>query len=284
MTTFCRSREPGGRGPARLRGLVALAATLALAACGGGGGSGASTPTTVGTLASLCSPLSWFTQGGSWEVVASATSGATTTSADIAEQVVGPTTFQGNPAYEVDAHITITQDDATPGASSTLTSTILGKNYAYPTGPGSLTMYGNVTTGTSTLTAGGSTTSSTTATSAVYTPAFVDNSYGLTPGASLAQTFAQQVSTTTTLNGGAPTTQTSTTNTQQTVHFVDIEQVTVPAGTYYACRIDTTTNASGQASVSSQYLLVGYGIPIMTKTDGVVGSMATSVKVNGQPL
>ena len=121
----------------------------------------------------------------------------------------------------------------------------------------------------------------------VYTPPFVDRRYGLSVGQSITQTQTQVATTTTGGILGTPPTVTSTTQTASTTSkFVAIENITVPAGTYRACRFEESASAT-PTSISTSWVIFGRGLLVRSEAPGASGTQviqATSVKVNGAAI
>jgi hypothetical protein len=114
-------------------------------------------------------------------------------------------------------------------------------------------------------------------TKTVYTPPFRDKHYTLSPGESITQT---QTATTTSTFPPAPTTTTTTTNTH-TIRYLGQENVTVPAGTFAACKFEyegvlTSWEIKGKA-IQAKSVTV-------TNTNEVVTLVLTSGTVNGSPV
>lgn len=269
--------------------LVAVTALLSLAACGGGGGGGGTaaasggaggttTPAaTSNTLGSYCKPLfATLTPGTTWEVVLQGAPDASTTITTSMNASIGSLTYQtGNPAYPATMVLIQTTNNASGVTTLDQTTTA----YNYPTATDQVTQYGDIATSSTTYpSTGGAPVITTSSVSDVYTPAFVDNSYALTAGQSIKQRFTHLQ----TVTGSATT---STINVETTVTFVDVEPVTVAAGTFQTCRVDTTTTFPdvGVTSTLTEYVVVGYGVPVRTISGGTTME-ATSVKVNGVTL
>lgn len=191
----------------------------------------------------------------------------------------GLATFEGQQAREATAKA----NGTTATAGVTVPIDTLVKTYQRRTGDAEMTIYGSKFSNTSTV-AGFTTT---TDTKTVNTPAWVDRSYALAIGQSLTTTQNSTITATTTITGSPvalpPTTTTSNSSTTQTVKYVGRESVSVPAGTYSACKYETTNGGA----VTTQWVIVGKGL--MVKSVSVTGNItqtlqATSVKLNGQSL
>jgi len=113
----------------------------------------------------------------------------------------------------------------------------------------------------------------------VATPPAVDARYALAPGGSLAlSTTAVQTETLTT--NGVPQAPTTTTVTKtSTVVFSGMETLTVPAGTYHACKY-VETDSSG---TTTKWVMAGYGVDLKAVTASTT-SVVSALRVNGVPL
>ena len=118
-----------------------------------------------------------------------------------------------------------------------------------------------------------------------HTPPTADLRYGLAVG----ESFTRQVSSTVTKStsfSSKPTVTTSSRNEEETVRFVAIERITVPAGTYDTCRFESR-QASAPDVVNTTWVIQGKGIPVKvhSKVNGIeMDQWATSVILNGRPL
>jgi len=121
----------------------------------------------------------------------------------------------------------------------------------------------------------------------VWNPPVVNKQYGLALGQSYSLSRTGKSSSSIMFGAQSlPSTDTNLSYTD-TVKYVSREQVTVPAGTYNTCRFDTSTSTG--SSVSTSWVIVGYGIPVKsidTNASGVVTQtgQATSITLNGQRL
>lgn len=113
---------------------------------------------------------------------------------------------------------------------------------------------------------------------AVATPPGVDRRYALAPGASFTEVTTNVQTETLTLNGvpQAPTTTTQTDTT--TVQFLGMETITVPAGTFHACKYAETDDAG---TVTTEWLMAGYSATLKS-VSGNTTQEASAVRVNGQ--
>jgi len=146
------------------------------------------------------------------------------------------------------------------------------KVYSLQTGPAELTEYGSV----SELVTGTVQSRS----KSVYTPPFVQT---LTAVPGDTKTISFTAVTTNTLNGvsQAPTTTTLTT----TGTFIGFEQVTIPAGTFNACRFEQQ-DSGPQNPATTRWVLLGHGIELKASTPAFGGNGAsvlelTTLLING---
>ncbi len=118
----------------------------------------------------------------------------------------------------------------------------------------------------------------------VYSPPWVDRRFTLNAGQTLTQTYT---GTTTATVGGFPgvpgTSTTTTTTTTQHVRFVGLESVTVPAGTFNACKFEDTDPAT-PANMTTTWPAVNHGSMVKTvgtSPSGTQTIVARSILVNG---
>ncbi len=121
----------------------------------------------------------------------------------------------------------------------------------------------------------------TTNTTVTYNPARVDRRYTLAVGAS--DTSSTSMTSTSSTNFGAVPATTTTNST--TVTYVGQESITVPAGTFTACKFTVTTSGS----TSTEWVGKGNGAPLQSTSkasDGsaVVLSLTAATRINGAPL
>jgi hypothetical protein len=204
--------------------------------------------------------------------------GAITGTQTVETKLIGLTTFEGNSAYEYQA--TTKGTNTVVAGNVTQTVDTFGKYYTRRTGDTEFTIYGAVLTAQSSF--GGFAFS--TETKTVYTPPYIDAQYGLALGQSLTQTYTGRVTTTTGGILGTPPTVTNTTATTSTVvKFAAIENVTVPAGTFRACRFEST-GTSDPTAVSIRWLVVGKGAQVKSQSPDGSTISARSYKINGTAL
>jgi hypothetical protein len=192
--------------------------------------------------------------------------------------IVGPKTFEGHAATEVLTKTTMAI------AGQPQTNEI--HSYEKRTGNAQITHYGSEYSNTTTV-PGVSTT--TIASKSVATPPWTSGFYALAAGQSETVTMTETTNSTSTITftipGVPPITQTNTTTdtTTVTTKFVGRESVTVPAGTYSACKYET--NVAGV--LGTAWYIDGKGLMVKStgSAEGVAWTQeATSVKLNGQSL
>jgi hypothetical protein len=204
--------------------------------------------------------------------------GSVTGTQNVDTLVGAMTTFQGHSARET----TVTTSGTNFAQGFQVNGTFTGKNYANRTGDAEITQFGSTFSGTGTASGFTATLNST----SVFNPPFVDQQYSLGIG----QTFnASQTLVTTGSVSVAGFTQPldSTTTQSYAITYVGQEQVSVPAGTYNACKLQTTTTAGADTTTQTSWLIVGKGIPVKTSTvsGGITQTIeATSVKLNGSAI
>lgn len=119
---------------------------------------------------------------------------------------------------------------------------------------------------------------------AIDSPPYVDQLYAMTVGQTLTQTEAGTLTSSTSSNGGSPTTGSAPFSFGYTKTFAGVESVTLPAGTYSACRFDWVP---APGALNHTWYLVGTGIVIkeVQTQEGYppYTEQATSVKINGVP-
>lgn len=254
---------------------VLLAAGLALAACGGGGGGGddggggggGGGPTAA---ASDCLNPALYVVGTTFRFDAQV-SGYAAGRANIVGSVARLTSFEGQTDvheldFETDTRVTV------PGAGliEDVTRTL---DYGRRTG-NSVTQYGKIETSISDPATGSART--------VYAPPRADGRFGLAVGQSL--TITTTATRTVTLPSGAqpPVSEAST----DTVTYVGQETITVPAGSFTACRFDVVNDPEGP---TTEWLGVGNGAPLRTiagpgSSTELRFELQGSSRINGAPL
>jgi hypothetical protein len=235
---------------------------------GGGGGSG-----------NGCYDLALFDTQGTHLEIAYQYTGSVTGTQNMDTLVGAMTTFQGQSARET----TVVTSGTNFAQGLQVDGTFTGRNYAKRTGDAEITQYGSTFSGTGTSPGFGSATLNFTS---VFNPAFVDQQYSLAVG----QTFnaSQTIGTTGSVSSGGFSFPLDSTSTQSyAITYVGQEQVSVPAGTYSACKLQTTTTAGADVTTQTSWLIVGKGIPVKTTTTaaGITQTIeATSVKLNGSAI
>ena len=214
-----------------------------------------------------CYDLSIYDGSGRQIKVVRTLSGSVAGTSTTESQIGAMVTFQGQQSRETALTIT------TSFANSTATDEI--RNYTNHSGDGELTSYGSVSAYRTSVN------SAPISTMTVYSPPFAERRYRLAIGESAAQAYASN------LVGSSTYTAVSS-----VITYVGRETITVPAGTYEACKFETVTPASlpYTGSISTEWVVAGQGISVK-RTTYYLGSSpsnqtttATSVIVNGQPL
>jgi hypothetical protein len=231
-------------------------------------------PTRIGKLTDFitiggCFDLDLFDTQGTRMTVAYNYMGASAGTETEQTTVGGMTTFEGHRARET----TIVRNGTVSGPGGFMyTSTDLF--YGARTGAFEVTQYGSSSALTATTANGTLSSSSRT----VMSPPYVDARHALARGAST--TATQSGATTTTTNGtaAAPEPFSSTITTK----YVGQESVTVPAGTFAACKFEVSHDASPE--VATHWLIAGKGILVKTVESGQTVLEATSVTLNGARL
>ena len=189
------------------------------------------------------------------------------------------TTFEGQQAFEYLARTTGTNTIA--GVTVSVDTT--GKYYSRRTATAEVSVYGAVITASAAIAGFSVPTES----RVVWSPAWVDRRYGLALGGSLTHTYAgTSTSTIGGILGSPPTVTRINVNNSTTTRFVSIESVTVPAGTYNACKFEEFGTAT-PSEITTNWLIVGRGVLVKSMANTSAGSQtinATSVRINGQTL
>lgn len=224
---------------------------------------------TIGATAGECFDLALFDTQGTRMVVAYTYSGEASGTETVDMTVGGMTTFEGYQARETTTVVSGTYG----GVSSTST----GKSYGARTGDAEVTQYGY--TNELSYTSGGVTFESSMRT--VLTPPYVDTMYSLAAGASATTTQRGATTTTNRSTGSPDQTTTNQFASSLTTTYVGQESVTVPAGTFNACKFETTYD--GSPEVNTSWFVVGKGIHVKATFPGMAIE-ATSITLNGAPL
>ncbi|MGC4077800.1 MAG: hypothetical protein QM702_12380 [Rubrivivax sp.] len=236
-----------------VRHLAALAAAACLAACGGGSDGDPTSPESPSIPASPAGAAACYdaqlgdSPGSSFRVAFRSFSADDSEILDYVDvgSVAGPIVFNGHQVYET----TVTTFSGTPAAV-----TGVYRYYGLRTGPTERTEYG-LTYGTN---------ADTVFTTLPEEPPVVDTTYALEPGQSVALHYSH------------------TPNLRVT--FMGIEQITIPAGTYRACRLQFDSTTPDYSN--TQWLLVGTGVLIkeVQTSPGYADwtAEATAIEVNGR--
>ena len=200
-------------------------------------------------------------------------SGPITGTQTVVATVNGTVTFEGNSTIESTATTTGTN---TVSGITVPTDTEV-KTYQSAAANGQTTLYG--ATGRTTQSVAGFAFSTTFKT--VYSPPFVNLQFTLTAGQTITQNYA---GTTTTTTAAGATSASTTVN--QSLRFVGIESVTVPAGTFSTCKFEQWDNAT-PTQITTSYLAVGNGALVKStgvSSQGTQTISATQLVLNGTSL
>ena len=185
--------------------------------------------------------------------------------ATASSRVTGPATFQGIPTTEFE----LTTTNPLPGI-------IVAKIYStYDLATGAVTRYGaqiNATTDDSNHSE----------TTGVYSPPATDLEHTLAPGGTVTQSQTVVQTDIVTTNGVTAPAATKTTTTVTTITLVGVEQVTVPAGTFAACKFQKTVQ--GEAGTTTNWHHAATGINVKAGSRSGYVTEARSILVNGSPL
>lgn len=200
-------------------------------------------------------------------------SGTITGNTKVLTTVGAMTTFEGQSARETDIVTSVT---AGMGLIANLAAT--GKTYSLREGDNMRHVGSQISASVS---AAGFTTNTTI--KSIYTPPYLDTQYSLAMGASVTVTAVGQSTTTVSIPGSPfpipPTV--ADINTSVTHTYVTRESVTVPAGTFQACKY--TTAPAGGGVVSTTWYALPKGIPVKITSEGQVIE-ATQATVNGAAI
>ena len=225
--------------------------------------------------ASDCFNVAWYTPGTT-AVLDYAITGSATGTTRSNMTVSGGKSFNGQSGL-----IEFFQDQTTTySAPATLASagTTPTQSRFYFTENGSVT---NAFGGTVAATVSMLGISITTNTTVTYSPALVDRRFTLTAGTS--NTSSASMTTTSSTNFGSVPTTTATNTT--TVTYLGQESITIPAGTFTACKFSVTTSGD----TTTEWVGKGNGAPLQSTSkasDGsaVVLSLTSATRLNGAPL
>ena len=285
-----------------LAALFAAAVISTLPACGGGGGSADPSPTpapgpatpsapapvsapppATGATASSCFENRTRVIGETtvleFETITPSTSpNLTVTGTDRSDSILvsANATFEGQTG--------LYQDDGNGTASNTIlgqttTSNATGKIYTGSTATGAFISYGAVIKALDTVPSSGPKRQETFKT--VFNPPLVETRGNLAEGAS--QTSMSNGVMTITLADGTVEPSTAS-KSSVTTKYVGKETVTVPAGTFYACKFESTTDVSSVISTSWVYRsrTIKFSAPVAG--GGTQIGQLKFARINGAPL
>ncbi len=218
---------------------------------------------------------------GTRSVVAYEYSGAIAGAQTVDSQVGNLVAFDGLPGLRE----TVTRTTGTStSAAGTVEVSLTLRNYARRTGDAELTHYGSLSTADSVV--GGVDVSHTTR--IVWSPPWVDRRYALAPGQSLTTTQRGTLTATVSMPNVPDQSTTSSTAPSTTTRYLGREPVTVPAGTYNACKFESTSSGAPN-ELTTTWIIVAKGVPVQTVVTNAAGVVtqtikATSVKVNGEAI
>lgn len=172
----------------------------------------------------------------------------------------GPTTFEGNQAIEQRSEI--------PGFGGT-TSTFFSQEGLVTTTFGTVSEFSNANFSSESRT--------------VFNPALVGDELTLQAGQSLMVTESGTTTTNVSQGGVAQPTQTVEFTRSVTTTFVGIEPVTVPAGTFQACRFREETSDAQGMFVINAWVSVGSGVFVKTSSDDF-DNVLVEGEINGMPI
>jgi hypothetical protein len=200
---------------------------------------------------------------------------------------VGPATFEGRSLSEFDFTISNTFTNTVNGAATTTSSLITSRIFiSFDASTGVITDYGSLGHYKDTETGATGTTILDSDMKTVYTPPFVDKRYSLDKGQAISQESTSIESRFNTTVAGMKLPDTSNTETfSEEITFLGIEAITVPAGTFQACKFKTAT--PGESGYTLIWELVGYGIDLQRESYFLnvleATYWATSVTLDGVP-
>lgn len=205
-----------------------------------------------------------FSPGYRYSIVRNISGSLETGTVTIDGAVGSPVQFQGKAVGQ--STVTTRTNTVQNGLSLLYTSTEV--HYESVTG-NEVTEYGTTGSGTSMVNGVSSGSNYTT----VYTPPFVDRQYKLQSGQSMVQTRVSETTSTSSATAavaGGPTTTTTSIST-----FIGREAVTVPAGTYAACKYEAITPGQNgrSATISFAWTMDGTGL-LLRSMSSVPGASA----------
>jgi len=247
-----------------------LALALMASGCGGGGGGGTTPPPSGG--ASDCFNADYATVGTTflWD---STISGFATGTASIDGEVTQLAAFAGQ-TDAVETELVATTTRTVPG-SPAVTETNRERHYARLDGTDVL-QYGRIEESVTHPAQGIRRT--------VWTPSRRDNRASLTQGQSTTLNYTSTATTTLPSGQVVPGVPVATTD---TIKYTGQETITIPAGTFEACRFETTSSPSGGIVVD--WIQVGKGSPLKTvagpgTANEIVIELLDTSRLNGAPL
>ena len=223
--------------------------------------------------ASQCFNLALYTTAGTTLRSVFNYAGPITGTQTVVATVGGTTSFEG--ASVIESTATTTGTNTVAGVTVPTDTEV--KSYQTASASGETTQHG--VTGRTAQTVAGFSISTTFKT--VFTPPWVNRQFTMTAG----QTITQSYTGTTTVTSLAGTTS-STATTNQSLRFVGIESVTVPAGTFSSCKFEQWDNTS-PANVTTSWLAVGNGALVKSvgvSAEGTQTISATALVLNGSSL
>jgi hypothetical protein len=180
----------------------------------------------------------------------------------------GIKTFESRSAKELEVTVTSASLDT------------VAKAYYGDSSPGAVTRYGTISTMTF---AGASGSRDAIETKLVFDAPLIADQFYLTPGQSVTETGTHTTTSISTTSGIVSAPRITNSKNKRSVQFVGIESVTIPAGTFNACKFLDTT--AGLAISPATWVLVGYGATIKETSPAYAGAyVATSILIDGLAL
>jgi hypothetical protein len=223
-----------------------------------------------------CSNLALFDTQGTHSVITYQQTGNPSGTSTMEITVGGLVSVQGVQTRESD---TLTTSTLTLNGGSYSGTTAIKSFQSYD-GGGTFTNYEDLLVATSSFNgaASGVQTSTTT-----FAPPWVNSQFALQAGQTETDTISSTVVSGLQLPGLPDQISSFSGTSTSTIKYVGRETITVPAGTYEACRFDRTT--SPQLPVASMWYMAGQGLLIQSGTIATANYMrATSIVLNGQRL
>lgn len=232
-------------------------------------------PAPAAGAALACYNLALYETPGSTVRVVYDYSGIITGQQTVVSTIGSITTFEGSSARE--STTTTTGTNTISGVSAAIDTEV--KSYQNAAANGETTQFGVLVRATTP--AGGF--SLTTNSKTVFSPPWVDRRFTMTAGQTLVQTYAGTTTTSTSIPGVPAAPVASNVSVSQTVRFIGIESVTVPAGTFQACKFEEFATAT-PAEVTTTWLAPVNGVMVRTSTTTAQGSQtiaARTLLING---